>query len=61
MEASDLMAKKLTKIQKLMDEHPEKFDFSDIPPDRVLIPEQEKWYDDNAPQWAKDLIGNKRP
>jgi hypothetical protein len=45
------------RIQRLMDEHPEKFDFSDIPPDRVKIPAQEKWYDDNRPQWAKDLAG----
>ena len=47
------MAKKILKIHKLMDERPEMFDFGDIPPDRVLIPEQEKWYDDHAPDWVK--------
>jgi hypothetical protein len=53
MEASDLMAKKLSKIQKLMRDRPEMFDYGDCPPNRVLIPAQEKWYDDNAPDWVK--------
>ena len=52
---------KLTKIQKLMRDRPEMFDFGDVPPNRVKIPEQEARYDAMRPQWAKDLIGsNKR-
>ncbi len=61
MEASCLMAKKLTKIQKLMRDRPEMVDFGDVPPARKIIPAQEKRLDDMRPQWAKDLIGNKRP
>ncbi len=53
---------KLTKIQKLMRDRPEMFDFGDIPPACVKIPAQEKRLDDMRPQWAKDLIGSsKRP
>jgi len=54
------MLKKKSKIHKLMDEKPEMFDFGDILPDRVQIPEQEKWYEDNSPQWAKDLAAKNR-
>lgn len=49
---------KLSKIQRLIRDHPERFDFSDIPADRVKIPEQEKRMDDMRPQWAKDLAGS---
>jgi hypothetical protein len=52
--------KKLTRIQRLMEERPEMFDFGDVPPDRVIIPEQEARYDEMRPQWAKDLIGNSK-
>ena len=54
------MAKKLTKIEREMAEHPEKFDFADIPPDRLIYPEQEKRLDDMRPQWAKDLADGKK-
>ena len=53
-----LMAKRLTKIEREMRDHPEKFDFGDIPPDRKIYPDQEKRLDDLRPQWAKDLAGN---
>jgi hypothetical protein len=49
------MAKKLTRIQRLMEERPEMFDFGDVPPARKIIPEQEARYDAMRPQWAKDL------
>lgn len=51
------MAKKLTRIQRLMDERPEMFDFGDIPDARKKIPAQEARYDAMRPQWAKDLAG----
>lgn len=54
------MAKKLTKIQKLMDERPEMFDFGDIPADRKIYAEQEKRLDDMRPQWAKYLADGKK-
>jgi hypothetical protein len=53
------MVKKLTKLQRLMDEKPKMFDFGDIPPDRKIHPAQEKWYKDNRPDWAKSLAGDK--
>lgn len=51
------MVKKLTKLQQEMEDHPEKFDFGDIPAARKIYPEQEKRLDDMRPQWAKDLAG----
>lgn len=53
------MTKKLTKIEREMTEHPEKFDFADIPPARKIYPDQEKRLDDMEPQWFKDLVGKK--
>lgn len=53
------MAKKLTKIERKMRDHPEKFDFGDIPPARKVHPEQEQWFRDARPQWLKDLVGSK--
>ena len=52
------MAKKLTKIEREMRDHPEKFDFGDIPAARKKIPAQEARYDAMRPQWAKDLAGD---
>ncbi len=52
------MAKKLTRIERLIRDHPDKFDFADIPADRVKIPAQEKAMDDMRPQWAKDLAAS---
>lgn len=49
------MAKKLSKIQKLMDEKPALFNYSDIPPDRVLNPEQEAYYEAAYRKWAKTV------
>ena len=54
------MPEKKLKIHKLMDERADLFDYADIPADRVLIPEQETWYEDHAPQWAKDLSAKNR-
>lgn len=54
------MAKKLTKIERLMVEKPEMFDFGDIPADRKIYPEQEKRLRDARPQWLKELIGSKK-
>jgi hypothetical protein len=55
------MPKKLSKIEREIRDHPERFDFGDVPPDRVNIPAQEKRLDDMRPQWAKDLAAsNKR-
>ncbi len=52
------MPKKLTRIEREMRDHPEKFDFGDVPPARVKIPEQEARYDEMRPQWAKDLAAS---
>jgi hypothetical protein len=41
--------KKLTRIERLIRDRPEMFDFGDIPADRVKIPEQEARYE----KWAK--------
>jgi hypothetical protein len=65
------MPKKLTKIElqkrldraavarvrRLIELHPEMFDYGDIPPCRPLNPIQEAKMDAMRPQWAKDLIG----
>lgn len=53
------MARKLSTIEREIRDHPDKFDFGDIPPDRVKIPAQEKAYDDLAPLWAKSLAARK--
>ena len=53
------MTKKLTRIEREMRDHPEKFDYGDVPPDRKKIPAQEAAYDAMRPQWLKDLIGSK--
>lgn len=50
------MAKKLTRIQKLMDERPEMFDFGDIPADRVKIPAQEAAYEKAAKAHRKKIF-----
>ena len=55
---SRVMAKKLTRIEREIRDHPEKFDFGDIPPARKKIPAQEARYDEMRPQWAKDLAGD---
>ena len=51
------MPKKLSRIERLIRDHPERFDYGDVPPARKKIPAQEKAYDDMEPQWAKDLAG----
>jgi hypothetical protein len=56
-----LMSKKLSRIEREIRDHPEKFDYADIPPDYKLTPAQKARYDAMRPQWAKDLAGNKRP
>ncbi len=47
------------RIRREITEHPEKFDFGDIPPDRKIYPDQEKRLDDMRPLWAKELAGEK--
>jgi hypothetical protein len=44
------------KIRREIKEHPEKFDFQDVPPARKKIPEQEAWFEEHRPQWAKDML-----
>jgi hypothetical protein len=51
------MPKKLSRIEREMRDHPEKFDYPDFPPLRKLTPAQQARYDAMRPQWAKDLIG----
>ena len=51
--------KKLTRIQRDIAEHPERYDFGDIPPNRVLIPAQEAAYDALAPDWVKQSKANR--
>ena len=53
------MAKKLTRIEREIRDHPEKFDYGDIPPDRKIFPEQEKRLAEARPQWLKELVGSK--
>ncbi len=52
------MAKKLTRIQREIRDHPEKFDFGDVPPARKKNKVQEAKMDAMRPQWAKDLAGD---
>ena len=47
------MAKRLTRIEREIRDHPEKFDFGDIPPDYKLTPEQQASYDAMAHDWVK--------
>jgi hypothetical protein len=41
-----------------MRDHPEKFDFGDIPPDFKLTPAQQASYDALAPDWVKRFKKN---
>jgi len=50
------MAKKLSRIEREIRDHPEKFDFQDVPPARKKNPAQEAAWDAMRPQWAKDLV-----
>jgi hypothetical protein len=52
------MPKKLTRIEREIRDYPERFDYADIPPNRVKIPANEKRLDDMEPQWFKDVAGN---
>jgi len=52
------MSKKLSRIEREIRDHPDKFDFADIPPDRKKIPAQEKRMDDLAPDWVKRFKKN---
>ena len=54
------MAKKLTRIERDIAEHPERYDYGDIPRDHKIIPAQEAAYDALRPQWAKDLVDGKK-
>ena len=51
------MAKRLNRTQRKIRDHPERFDFGDIPSDQRISLSQRKAYDALRPQWAKDLIG----
>lgn len=52
------MARHLTKIERLMRDRPEMFDYADIPPDRIIIPEQEAWYAARHEAWKKAVFTN---
>ena len=54
------MAKKLTRIERDIAEHPERYDYGDVPRDHRIIPAQEARYDAMRPQWAKDLADGKK-
>lgn len=45
----------IRRVQWQIEHHPERFDYGDIPPARVKIPEQEARMDALRPQWAKDM------
>ena len=47
------MTKRLTRIERDIAEHPERYDFQDVPPDHREIPAQEAAYEALRPQWAK--------
>ncbi len=51
------MAKRLTRIERLIRDHPEKFDYADIPPDYKLSPAEEARNAAARPKWLKDLAG----
>ncbi len=53
------MAKKLTRIERDIRDNPDKYDFQDVPPARVKIPEQEAAYDALEPEWSKKLSGKR--
>jgi len=52
------MRKKLSKIEREIRDHPDKFDFADIPADYKLTPAQKARYDDLAPDWVKRFKKN---
>ena len=54
---ANVMAKRLTRMEREIRDHPEKSDFGDIPAARKIYPDQEKLLDDMRLQWAKDLAG----
>lgn len=47
------MAEKLTRMEREIRDHPEKFDFGDIPRDHKISAAQEAAYDALAPDWVK--------
>lgn len=57
---SDNETKRSAKLQREMDEHPERFDFGDIPPDRVRIEANEASIQAGKPQWLKRLVERRR-
>jgi hypothetical protein len=52
------MPKKLSRIEREMRDHPEKFDFGDFPPLRKITPAQQASYDALAPDWVKRFKKN---
>jgi len=52
------MAKRLSRIEREIKEHPSKFDFADIPPDYKIGPVEQARDEAARPQWLKDLVGN---
>lgn len=54
------MARRPNKTEREIAEHPERFDFGDIPPARKKVPAQEKRLDDMRPKWAKDIAESAR-
>ncbi len=50
------MAKRLSRIERLIRDRPEMFDYGDIPPDRVKIPEQEARYEKAAKAHRKMVV-----
>ncbi len=53
---ADLMAEKLTRIQRLIRDHPELFDYGDIPPDQNLTPAQRAPYEKAAKAHRKKVV-----
>ena len=54
------MAKKnLTKIEREIRDHPERFDFGDIPADRKVSAAQKAAEDALAPDWVKQSKANR--
>ena len=51
------MAKRLSRIERDIRDHPEKYDYYDIPLEDKVTPAQQAIYDDMRPQWAKMLAG----
>ncbi len=51
------MPQKLTRIEREIRDHPDKFDFADIPPDYKIGPVEQARDEAARPQWLKDLAG----